>query len=35
MIEIRYIQLKDKEFWFNLDKHLSLKEFNIKVNNKR
>ena len=28
MIEIRYVQIKDKEFWFSLDKHMSEQEFN-------
>ena len=35
MIEIRYIHLDDKEFWFSLDKHLSEQEFNNKVRDKR
>ena len=35
MIEIRYIHLDDKEFWFSLDKHLSEQEFNNKVRNNR
>ena len=32
MIEIRYIEEHDKEFWYSLDKHLSEDEF---YNNKR
>ena len=35
MIEIRYIRLDDKEFWFSLDKHLSEQEFNNKVRDNR
>ena len=35
MIEIRYIDLKDKEFWFSLDKHLSEEEFINKVRDNR
>ena len=35
MIEIRYIHLDDKEFWFSLDKHLSEPEFNNKVRDNR
>ena len=35
MIEIRYIHLDDKEFWFSLDKHLSEQEFNNKVRDNR
>ena len=27
MIEIRAVQLEDKEFWYSLDRHLSEKEF--------
>ena len=35
MIEIRYVCLEDKEFWFSLDKHLSEQEFNNKVRDNR
>ena len=35
MIEIRYVRIEDKDFWFSLDKHLSEKEFENKVNNQR
>ena len=35
MIEIRYINRDDKEFWFSLDKHLSEPEFNNKVRDNR
>lgn len=35
MIEIRYVQLPDKEFWYSLDKHLPEREFIHKVSNKR
>jgi len=27
MIEIRYVQLGDKEFWYSLDRHLSKQYF--------
>lgn len=35
MIEIRYVQMNDKEFWYSLDKHLPEQEFCNKVSNKR
>jgi len=35
MIEIRYVQLEDKEFWYSLDKHLPEQEFISKVSDKR
>ncbi|MBQ7359608.1 MAG: GNAT family N-acetyltransferase [Lachnospiraceae bacterium] len=35
MIEIRYVQMKDKDFWFSLDKHLPEREFISKVNEQR
>lgn len=35
MVEIRYVRTEDKDFWFSLDKHLSEKEFENKVNNQR
>lgn len=35
MIEIRNVQLEDKEFWYSLDKHLPETEFDKKVNEKR
>lgn len=35
MIEIRYVNAKDKGFWYSLDKHLPEREFENKVNNKR
>lgn len=35
VIEIRYVQLEDKDFWYDLDVHLPEKEFINKVNNKR
>lgn len=35
MIEIRNVQMTDKEFWFRLDKHLSEEEFQNKVRDKR
>lgn len=35
MVEIRYVQAEDKEFWYSLDRHLSDKEFDNKISNKR
>lgn len=35
MIEIRYADINDKEFWYTLDKHLPEKEFENKVCSKR
>lgn len=35
MIEIRYMQMADKEFWYSLDKHLPEEEFQNKVRDKR
>ena len=35
MLEIRYVQLEDKEFWYSFDKHLSEQEFNNKIIDKR
>lgn len=35
MIEIRYVQMEDKDFWFSLDKHLPEREFISKVNEQR
>lgn len=35
MIEIRYVQPCDKEFWYSLDRHLPEKEFEHKVRDKR
>lgn len=35
MIEIRYVQAEDKEFWYSLDGHLPESEFDDKVRNKR
>lgn len=34
MIEIRYVEKSDKDFWYNLDKHLSESEFEKKVRDK-
>ena len=31
MIEIRYVQLGDKKFWYGLDRHLPDNEFKKKV----
>ena len=30
MIEIRYVKLEDKDFWYSLDKHLPEAEFEKK-----
>ncbi len=30
MIEIRYVQMNDREFWYSLDQHLPEQEFNNK-----
>lgn len=35
MIEMRYVQSTDQEFWYSHDKHLPEREFEKKVNNKR
>ena len=35
MIEIRYVEEKDKTFWFSLDKHLPESEFDKKVRDKQ
>ena len=35
MVEIRYLQQADKEFWYSLDKHLSEVEFENKVRDER
>ena len=35
MVDIRYVQLADKEFWFSLDKHLPETEFMNKVRDRR
>ena len=35
MIEIRYVQSGDKEFWYGLDKHLPEDEFKKKVRDKQ
>lgn len=35
MIEIRYVQLGDEEFWYGLDKHLSILEFKKKVRDRQ
>lgn len=34
MVNIRYMQIEDKSFWFNLDKHLAEIEFEKKVRDK-
>lgn len=35
MIDIRYVQMSDKLFWYRLDKHISETEFEHKVSTKR
>lgn len=35
MIEVRYVEMNDKEFWYQLDYHLPEKEFENKVKEKR
>ncbi len=35
MIEIRYMQVCDKAFWYSLDKHLPKEEYDLKVRDKR
>ena len=35
MIEIRYVKLEDKDFWYRLDKHLPEVEFEKKVRDKK
>ena len=35
MVDIRYVQLADKEFWYSLDKHLPGTEFMNKVRDRR
>ena len=35
MIDIRYVEMKDKEFWFSLDRHLSDEEFEKKARDKQ
>lgn len=35
MIEIRYVQLDDKEFWYGLDRHIPNNEFKKKVRDKQ
>ena len=35
MVEIRYVQLEDKEFWYSLDRHLPEQEFDNKIRDKR
>lgn len=34
MLEIRYVQAGDKDFWYSLDKHLPEQEFENKVRDK-
>lgn len=31
MIEIRYVEAEDKEFWYGLDKHLPELEFVLRI----
>lgn len=35
MVEIRYVCLEDREFWYSLDMHLLEQEFHNKVKDKR
>ncbi len=35
MFQIKYVEEKDKEFWYTLDRHLSESEFKKKVADKR
>lgn len=35
MLEIKYVENTDKEFWYSLDKHLPEVEFNKKVRDKQ
>ena len=35
MIDIRYVQKEDEDFWYGLDKHLPKQEFDNKVSQKR
>ena len=35
MVDIRYVQIEDKKFWYRLDKHLPEREFENKVRDKR
>lgn len=35
MVENRYVQLEDKEFWYSLDRHLPNQEFENKIREKR
>ena len=35
MIEIKYVEDENKEFWYSLDKHLPESEFNKKVRDKQ
>lgn len=34
MLEIKYVQISDREFWYSLDKHLPATEFDKKVRDK-
>lgn len=34
MLEVKYMQYEDKDFWLNLDIHISENEYNNKVQNK-
>ena len=35
MVDIRYVQIEDREFWYSLDEHLPETEFINKVRDKR
>ena len=35
MVQVRYVEIEDKEFWYGLDKHLPKREFEKKVRDKQ
>lgn len=35
MIEVRYVQINDRDFWYRYDKHLLKQEFDNKVRDKK
>lgn len=35
MIEVRYVQINDRDFWYRYDKHLPGQEFENKVKDKK
>ncbi len=34
-LQIRHVEIADKDFWFSLDKHMSAVEFSKKVRDKQ